>query len=148
MARSVNKAIIVGNLGQDPERRVTQAGTPVATISVATNEQWTDKRGEKQERTEWHRCVLWDKLADVAAKYLTKGDRVYVEGKIQTRKWDDKEGVTRYSTEIVVRDLVMLGGQAEGGGRRPSGRAESLPEEEFAEFSNEALSGPEDDLPF
>jgi len=125
---SVNRAIIVGNLGQDPEVRSTQNGTKVVSLSVATSEQWHDKAsGEKKERTEWHRVVIWgsgdnDGLAGIAEKYLRKGSKLYVSGKIQTRKWQDKEGVDRYSTEIVLQgfgaELVLLDGK-EGGGNRP-----------------------------
>lgn len=117
---SLNKACIIGNLGKDPEVRATQGGTKVANISVATSESWTDRNsGERRERTEWHRVTLWDKLAEIAEKYLRKGSKVYLEGKIQTRKWQDQSGQDRYSTEIVLQGfdakLVMLDGRQEGG---------------------------------
>ena len=106
---SVNKAIIVGNLGRDPEMRYTQSNTPVATFSVATTDQWTDKNGERQERTEWHRVVAWARLAEICGQYLQKGKQVYIEGRLQTREWEDKDGQKRYTTEIVAREMQMLG---------------------------------------
>ena len=113
MARGVNKAIIVGTLGQDPEIRYTANGGAVANISVATNESWRDKAtGEAQERTEWHRIVMFGKLAEIAQQYLKKGSQAYFEGRIQTRKWQDNEGKDRYSTEIVANEMQMLGGRA------------------------------------
>lgn len=112
--RGVNKAIIVGNLGQDPETRYLQNGDPVTNLSVATSEQWKDKNsGEKKEKTEWHRVVMFKRLAEIAAEYLRKGSQVYIEGKIQTRKWQDKDGNDRYSTEIVASEMQMLGGKGE-----------------------------------
>ncbi len=120
MARGVNKAIIVGTLGQDPEIRYTANGGAVANISVATNESWRDKAtGEAQERTEWHRIVMFGKLAEIAQQYLKKGSQAYFEGRIQTSKWQDKEGKDRYSTEIVANEMQMLGGRAGGGGGAP-----------------------------
>ena len=120
MARGVNKAIIVGTLGQDPEIRYTANGGAVANISVATNESWRDKAtGEAQERTEWHRIVMFGKLAEIAQQYLKKGSQGYFEGRIQTRKWQDNEGKDRYSTEIVANEMQMLGGRAGAGGGAP-----------------------------
>jgi single-strand DNA-binding protein len=120
MARGVNKAIIVGTLGQDPEIRYTANGGAVANISVATNESWRDKAtGEAQERTEWHRIVMFGKLAEIAQQYLKKGSQAYFEGRIQTRKWQDNEGKDRYNTEIVANEMQMLGGRAGGGGGAP-----------------------------
>ena len=117
MARGVNKAIIVGTLGQDPEIRYTANGGAVANISVATNESWRDKAtGEAQERTEWHRIVMFGKLAEIAQQYLKKGSQGDFEGRIQTRKWQDNEGKDRYSTEIVANEMQMLGGRPGGGG--------------------------------
>ncbi len=117
MARGVNKAIIVGTLGQDPEVRYTANGSAVANISVATNETWKDKAtGEAQERTEWHRIVMFGKLAEIAQQYLKKGSQAYFEGRIQTRKWQDQSGNDRYSTEIVANEMQMLGGRSGGGG--------------------------------
>ena len=115
MARGVNKAIIVGTLGQDPEVRYTANGSAVANLRVATNESWKDRQtGEQQERTEWHSIVLWGKLAEIAQQYLKKGSQAYFEGRIQTRKWQDQSGNDRYSTEIVANEMQMLGGR--GGG--------------------------------
>lgn len=111
--RGVNKVIIVGSLGQDPEVRYTPNGQAIANLSVATSEQWRDKQGQKQERTEWHRVVIFGKLAEVAGEYLRKGSQAYFEGKLQTRKWQDKQGQDRYSTEIVIDisgTMQMLGG--------------------------------------
>jgi len=106
---SVNKVILLGNIGKDPEVRETKAGN-IANLTMATSERYTDKSGQKQEKTEWHNLVVFGKLADIVAKYVKKGDKLYVEGSITTRKWEDKEGNTRYNTEIKVRDLTMLGG--------------------------------------
>jgi single-strand DNA-binding protein len=176
VSRSLNKVMLIGNLGADPEVRSTNNGSRVATLSLATSRQWTTQGGEKQEKTEWHRCVVWNRrqtgLADVVEKYLKKGDRVYVEGRIEYRTWQDREGQTRYTTEINVSDLVMLsgrgdgGGGAEGGGGRratssaaPSATAgtagasaakagaESGKADSFADFP-EALDEEDDDLPF
>ncbi len=120
MARGVNKAIIVGTLGQDPDVKYTASGSPVVNISVATNETWKDKQtGEAQERTEWHRIVMFGKLAEIAAQYLKKGSQAYFEGKIQTRKWQDKSGQDRYSTEIVANEMQMLGGRQSSGSTVP-----------------------------
>ena len=133
MARGVNKAIIVGNLGRDPEVRYTANGSAVANVTVATSESWKDKQsGERQERTEWHRVVFFGRLAEIAEEYLKKGSQVYIEGSIRTQKWQDKEsGQDRYTTEIVARDMQMLGsrgGEASGasddnysGGARSAG---------------------------
>jgi single-strand DNA-binding protein len=116
VSRSLNKAIIIGNLGSDPEVRTTGGGSRVAQFSVATSRRWTTNSGEQQEKTEWHRIVCWGKLADVVEKYLKKGQQVYVEGEIQYRQYEDKDGVTKYSTEINARELMMLGGREGGGG--------------------------------
>jgi single-strand DNA-binding protein len=166
VSRSLNKDMLIGNLGADPEVRSTSSGSRVATMSLATSRQWTTQGGEKQEKTEWHRCVVWNArqsgLADVVEKYLKKGDRVYVEGRIEYRTWQDREGQTRYTTEINVRDLVMLSGRGDGGGgggpeqgRRAeaAGSAAGAPAaasgkaESFEDFP-EALDEEDDDLPF
>lgn len=147
-AASLNKAQLIGNLGQDPEVRSTSSGTRVATLSVATNRSWTDRNGTEQTDTNWHRVVLWERLAEVAEEYLAKGDRVFVEGRISYRQWEGDDGETRYATEIVGRRLIMLGSsKGRSGGRR---RDPPPPEEEPSEddFSEEALMGGEDDLPF
>ena len=108
---SVNKVILVGRLGQDPEVRKTPSGAAVANFSVATNESWVDKSGQKQEKTEWHRVVVWGKRAELCQQYLSKGRQVYLEGRLQTRSWDDKDGQKKYSTEVQVQNLQFLGGQ-------------------------------------
>ena len=118
---SVNKVILVGNLGRDPELRYTQGGQSVCNFSIATSENWTDKSGEKQERTEWHRVVVWGKPAENAAQYLTKGRSVYVEGRIQTNEWEDKEGNKRETKEIVAQSVQYLGrANSSGGGSKPA----------------------------
>ncbi len=104
----INKAILIGNLGADPEIRYTQSGTQVATFTVATTERWKGQDGQMQESTEWHRIVAWQKLAEICGEYLHKGSKVYIEGRIQTRKWQDQNGVDRYTTEIVAREMKML----------------------------------------
>lgn len=116
MKRGVNKAIIVGFLGNDPEIKSTQSGAMMATISVATSESWTDKHtGQKQERTEWHRVVFFNKLAEIAGQYLKKGSKVYVEGSLRTRKWQDQQGVEKYTTEIMGNEMQMLDSKHDGG---------------------------------
>ena len=117
---SVNKVIIVGNLGRDPEVRYLPGGGAITNISVATTDTWKDKSGEKQERTEWHRVAFFGKLAEIAGEYLTKGSQVYVEGSLRTRKWQDKEGKERYTTEIIADRMQMLGSR--GGGSEPMAR--------------------------
>lgn len=117
MARGINKVILVGNLGRDPEVRYTSNGGAVANIAVATTEQWRDKQsGQTQERTEWHRVVMFGRLGEIAGEYLKKGSQVYIEGKLQTRKWQDQGGQDRYTTEIVANDMQMLGGRGGSGG--------------------------------
>ena len=117
MGKSINKVILVGRLGRDPELKYTASGTPFCRFSMATDDSWTDKgSGERTERTEWHNIVVWDKLAEICNNYLTKGRLVYIEGSLQTREWDDKEGVKRKTTEIRARDMVLLGGGRDGGG--------------------------------
>ena len=128
MARGVNKVILVGNLGADPETRAMPSGATVANLRIATSESWRDKTsGEQQERTEWHRVALFGRLAEIASEYLRKGSQVYIEGSLRTRKWQDKQGNERYSTEIVANDLQMLGGRggAGGGGGGGGGGGES-----------------------
>ena len=148
MARGVNKAIIVGTLGQDPEVRYTANGSPVANISVATNENWKDRNtGEMQERTEWHRIVMFGRLAEIAQQYLKKGSQAYFEGRIQTRKWQDQSGNDRYSTEIVANEMQMLGGRGSGGAPMESGagssQSSSSPQRETAPMDDGF-----DDIPF
>ncbi len=140
---SVNKVILIGNLGRDPEVRSTQNGTPVANFTLATNEVWTDKAGARQERTEWHRIVAWGKQAEIARDYLTKGKQIFVEGALQTRQWDDREGHKRTTTEIKVSRIVMLGRPGEGGGGPPGPDPGN-----GGGGSDEAQPPPEDDIPF
>jgi len=118
---SVNKVILVGNLGRDAELRYTPGGAAVSTINMATTEVWNDKAGQKQEKTEWHRVILWGKSAESLNEYLTKGKQIYVEGRLQTRQWDDKDGNKRYTTEIRGDRIVLLGGGGGGGGRGGGG---------------------------
>lgn len=113
---SVNKVILIGRLGKDPETRYMPNGEAVTNAALATSENWKDKSGEKQEKTEWHNLVFYRRLAEIAAEYLKKGSQIYVEGKLQTRKWQTKEGQDRYTTEIIVNEMTMLGGKSSGGG--------------------------------
>lgn len=125
MARGINKVILVGNLGADPETRAMPSGMTVANLRIATSESWRDKQsGEQQERTEWHRVALFGRLGEIAAEYLKKGSQVYIEGSLRTRKWQDKQGNERYSTEIVASDMQMLGGRGGGGGMAGPGGAQ------------------------
>jgi single-strand DNA-binding protein len=115
--KSLNRVQLIGNLGKDPEVKFTPQGTPVAKLTIATNERFKDKAGEWQDRTEWHNVVLWQRLAEIAGEYLKKGGKVYIEGRLQTRSWDDKtSGQKKYMTEIVASDLILLGGRGEGAG--------------------------------
>jgi single-strand DNA-binding protein len=140
---SVNKVILIGNLGRDPEVRYTQNGTAVANFTLATNEVWTDKGGERQERTEWHRIVVWGKQAEIVREHLSKGKQVYVEGSIQTRQWDDREGNKRSTTEIKAARVVMLGRPEPGEGRGAgAGGAREVVADETAPPPGE------DDIPF
>lgn len=150
MPRGVNKAIIVGNLGRDPDVRYSPSGAAVTNIGVATTESWKDKQtGEKQEKTEWHRVVFFGRLAEIAGEYLTKGSQVYIEGRLQTNKWQDKEGNDRYTTQIVANDMQMLGGR--GGGGKPS-RDENENQDQSASTtpasSDRATEDFDDDIPF
>ena len=146
MSRSVNKAMIIGNLGSDPEVRTTSGGSRVATLSIATSRRWTSKTGEQQEDTQWHRVVIWNKLAEVAEQYLKKGDRVYVEGRIQYRQWEDQNGQTRYTTEIVANELVMLGNRGDGASPEYQ-KAPTYGGEDYEDFPADKLEE-SDDLPF
>ena len=125
MARGINKVILIGNLGQDPETRYMPSGGAVTNLRLATNESWKDKQtGEQKERTEWHSVAMFGRLAEIAAEYLRKGSQVYVEGRLQTRKWQDRDGNDRYTTEIVANEMQMLSGRGGGGGGGSSGYAE------------------------
>jgi len=121
--RGVNKVILIGNVGADPELRYTPGGAAVTNFNMATNESWTDNNGEKQERTEWHRIVVWGRLAEICNQYLRKGSKVYIEGRLQTRSWEGQDGQKRYTTEVVARDMQMLDGRDEmdGGGGNDGG---------------------------
>ncbi len=125
--RSLNKVMLIGHLGKDPELRYTTNGQAVATFDVATSESWTDNNNQTQERTEWTRVVAWGKLGEIAGEFLAKGKQVYIEGRLQTRSWEDQNGVKRYTTEVNARELIMLGGRGEGaqGGARPPHPADS-----------------------
>jgi single-strand DNA-binding protein len=165
--RSLNKVLLIGNLGSDPEVRRTQSGQAVASFRLATNESWGDKSGERQERTEWHRIVVWGRQAEVAGEYLRKGRQIFVEGRIQTRQWQDQQGQTRYTTEVVALSFMMLGGRGagagseggamdDGGGRMGGGggagasrQGASAPADEYSEADMGPIGGEEDsDLPF
>ena len=163
MSRSLNKVTLIGNLGADPEVRSTTGGGRVATFSLATSRSWNSPSGEKQEKTEWHRCVVWNSkvstLADIVERYLKKGDKVYVEGRIEYRQWQDKEGQTRYTTEINVRELLMLSGRAGGGGegydsdapsrsRAPAGQRAAGGTQGEGDYEEFSIDEEEDDLPF
>ena len=150
---SVNKVILIGNLGRDPETRYMPDGGAVTNVSLATTETWKDKNGEKQEKTEWHRVAFFGKLAEIAGEYLKKGSQVYVEGRLQTRKWQDKEGQDKYSTEIVADRMQMLGSrQGMGGGDRDAGEREAAPARGAAKPAAKGPAGKfedlEDDIPF
>jgi single-strand DNA-binding protein len=159
VSRSLNKITLIGNLGADPEVRSTNNGSRVANFSLATSRQWTDQKGEKQEKTEWHRVICWNNkgsmLADLAEKYMKKGDKVYVEGRVEYRTWEDKEKQTRYVTEIVAREVILLGSRGAGGEgsgdfARAKATAKVTPEgkSESLDAFPEALDEEDDDLPF
>jgi single-strand DNA-binding protein len=140
----VNKVILIGNLGANPELRYTQGQQAVANLRLATTEKWTDKNGQRQEATEWHRVVVWGKQAEIANQYLTKGRQVYIEGSIRTRQWQDQQGQKRYTTEIVARNLQMLGGR----GERSADDAEATVPPDDAAIRDDFGGGPDDDIPF
>ena len=139
-SRGVNKVILIENLGGDPELRQTPGGTSVATFTLATNEGWTDKNGARQERTEWHRVVAWGKLAEICGQYLRKGRQVYIEGRLTTRSWEDRQGGQRKTTEIVAQTMLMLGARGVEEGADEGDRA--------PEFAAETVKVEDDDLPF
>ena len=144
MARGINKVIIVGNLGADPDSRAMPSGNAVTNISVATSESWNDRdTGEKQEKTEWHRVVFFNRLAEIAAQYLKKGSQVYVEGKLQTRKWEDKEGNERWTTEVVANQMQMLGDRMSND--MSNDNASSSQSRSDNDFSTDEF---DDDIPF
>jgi single-strand DNA-binding protein len=156
MARGINKVILVGNLGNDPEVRYTPAGAAVTTISVATTESWKDKEGNKQEKTEWHRVVFFSRLAEIAGEYLRKGSQVYIEGKLRTNKWQDQSGQDRYTTEILANEMQMLGGRGGDSSQGGFGGGQSMPSAPKANNQNQQQNnnpGPnfddfDDEIPF
>ncbi len=158
MARGINKVILVGNLGADPESRQTSSGGTVTNVRLATTDAWRDRQtGEQQERTEWHRVVFFGRLAEVAAEYLRKGRQIYVEGRLQTRKWQGQDGQDRWSTEIVANEMQMLGGRAQGGGGYSGSSGEAAPPRDWGgggEAPRKRDRAPEpdedfdDDIPF
>ena len=146
---SLNKVLLIGRLGKDPEIRYTPDGSPVANFSLATSENWTDKNGTRQERTEWHNIVAWRKLADLSKRFLTKGRQVYIEGRIQTREWDDRDGNKRRTTEVIANQMVLLGSRSEGGESHYAAAApgaQATSESEEAPPSGAAIT--DDDIPF
>ena len=154
---SVNKVLLIGRLGSNPEIRYTPSNAAVANFSIATNESWNDKNGQKQERTEWHRVVVWGKLAQLCGEYLSKGRQVYVEGRLQTRQWQDKENQTKYTTEVIATSIQFLGGQAErgtganmgaGGSMGAANGAPKSGGDDFAQVRMEEPSFTEEDIPF
>lgn len=153
MARGVNKVIIVGNLGSDPEVRYTPNGSAVANLSIATSENWKDKQtGERQERTEWHRVVYYNRLAEIAGEYLKKGSKVYIEGSLRTRKWQDKNGQDRYTTEIIGNEMQMLDSRGGSGGFDNFGGGQQQQPSQFNQPAPAAASAGsgdfDDDIPF
>jgi single-strand DNA-binding protein len=144
---SLNKAMIIGRLGADPDVRYTQSNTAVATMSVATTERYKDRNGELQENTEWHRVVAWSRLAEICQQYLKKGSLVYFEGPIQTREWEDKDGQKRYTTEIKALSMQMLDSRGDGGGSNASGSNNNKPAKQAVEI-DDSFDDMDDDLPF
>ncbi len=151
MARGVNKVILIGHLGQDPQQRAMPSGKAVVNLRLATSDQWRDKQtGEQKEATEWHNVVMFDRLAEIAGEYLRKGSHVYIEGRIRTRKWQDKEGQDRYTTEIIANEMQMLGGRGQAGGGAPAQERGSQRSEEPAARGEAAgvSESFDDDIPF
>lgn len=151
MARGVNKVILIGNLGNDPDTRYTAGGAAVANVSLATTDSWRDKEsGEQQDRTEWHRVVFFGRLAEIVSEYLHKGSQIYIEGRLQTRKWQDKEGNDRYTTEIVANEMQMLGGRGGSGGGPGAGMDRPEPENTSSKSSSKQSVDDfvDDDIPF
>jgi len=144
---SLNKAMVIGRLGADPDVRYTQSNTAVATMSVATTERYKDRNGELQENTEWHRVVAWSRLAEICQQYLKKGSLVYFEGPIQTREWEDKDGQKRYTTEIKALNMQMLDSRGDSGGSSASAQKSSSPAKETVEI-DDSFDDMDDDLPF
>ncbi len=152
MAGGVNKVILLGNLGKDPEVRFTPSGQAVCNFSIATNESWTDKSGQKQERTEWHRIVVWGKMGELCGEYLKKGRQAFVEGRLQTREWTDKEGKKNYSTEVVANNVQFIGARdGAGGGSKPQAQQNDYgsppPSDDMGPPPSSGVGGG-DDIPF
>src|SRR5437868_8564082 len=154
MAKSVNKVILVGNLGKDPEIKYTPSGTAVAKFSLATNERYKDKAGQWQDRTEWHNIVAWQRMAEIVGEYVKKGSKIYIEGRLQTSSWDDKEsGQKKYRTEVIANDLVLLGGRGEGADSEssPRGRGAAASSNDFDQRAPEPEASAQitdEDIPF
>lgn len=152
MARGINKVILVGNLGRDPEVRYMPSGGAVANLAIATSETWKDKNtGENQERVEWHRVVMFNRLGEIAGEYLKKGSQVYIEGKLQTKKWQDQNGQDRYTTEIVANEMQMLGGRNDSGQQHSNGQ--SAPQQhpqpnQQPQYGGDGFDDFDDDIPF
>ena len=149
MSRGVNKVILIGNLGRDPELKHTPSNVAFARFSIATTERYKDKEGNWQDRTEWHNIVLWQRLAEVASQYLKKGSQVYIEGRLQTRSWDDRQtNQKKYMTEVVANSMVLLGGRGEGGEERARSTAASVPEPQPAPDYEGTTQITDEDVPF
>jgi single-strand DNA-binding protein len=149
MARGINKVILIGNLGGDPEIRYMPSGAAAASLNIATSESWKDKQtGELQDRTEWHRVVMFNRLAEIAGEYLKKGSKVYIEGSLRTRKWQDKNGVERYTTEIVANEMQMLDGKGSGGGDNQAPQGQFQHPNNAPQNATNALPDFDDDIPF
>ena len=148
MPKSLNKVMLIGNLGKDPELRYTTSGVAVASFSIATSESWKDQEGNMQERTEWHNIVAWRKLAEICGEWLKKGKRVYIEGRIQTRSYDDKNGVKKYITEIIADDMIMLDGGGGAGRSASAGGAQAAEGNVAPGTDTSGGSQKDDDLPF
>jgi len=145
---SLNKVMLIGNLGKDPDIRYTQDGSPVASFSLATSETWTDKNGNRQEHTEWHNIVAWTRLAELSKRYLSKGRQVYIEGRLRTRDWNDKDGNKRRTTEVIASQMVLLGSraQAEGGASYPTPLQKGASESEDQSINGAGIT--DEDIPF
>lgn len=148
MPRSVNRVILLGHLGKDPELKYTASGQAVTKLRLATSERWKDKNGEWQDRTEWHDVVLWAKMAETANQYLNKGSQVYIEGRLQTSSWDDKDGKKHFRTEIVASDMVLLGGRGQVSEREAPPRARGEEPAEAVPVTNRGPEITDDDIPF
>ena len=145
---SLNKVMLIGNLGKDPEVRYTTSGTAVASFSLATSERFKNRSGEWEDKTEWHNVTLWGRLAEIAGEYLAKGRTVFIEGRLQTRKWQDRDGRDRYTTEVVADKMQMLGGKGDGGGRQGSGKSSDDVGAGASQGYEEPVFNPDDDIPF